>query len=221
MSTGNTRARTRTSGALGGGLGGVVLALAVLSASVASAAAERTVLVLGDSLSAAYGIAPEQGWVALTAERMAKEVPGWRVVNASVSGETTAGGASRIEGELARNRPAVVVIELGGNDGLRGLPLKQTRTNLEKMVSAAKAAGARVLLVGMRMPPNLGKSYTEGFAANFRTVAEAQQVTLLPFLLEPIATERANFQADHIHPVASVQPQLRDHVWPLLAPLLK
>ena len=200
-----------------------VVALAVGLAALGASAAEpsRTVLVMGDSLSAAYGLAPEQGWVALTAERMAKEHPGWRVVNASVSGETTAGGASRIEGELARNRPAVVVIELGGNDGLRGLPLKQTRAHLEKMVSAAKAAGAQVLLVGMRMPPNLGKSYTEGFAANFRTVAEAQHVALLPFLLEPIAMDRASFQADNIHPIAAAQPKLRDHVWPALAALLK
>jgi acyl-CoA thioesterase-1 len=143
------------------------------------------------------------------------------VVNASVSGETTAGGAARIEGELARNRPAVVVIALGGNDGLRGLALKQTRANLEKMVSAAKTSGARVLLVGMRMPPNLGKAYTEGFAANYRAVAEAHKVSLLPFLLEPIAMDRASFQADNIHPVAAVQPKLRDHVWPALAPLLK
>jgi acyl-CoA thioesterase I len=159
--------------------------------------------------------------VALTAERMAQRTPGWRVVNASVSGETTAGGASRIAGELARNRPEVVVIALGGNDGLRGLSLKQTRTNLEKMVSAAKSSGARVLLVGMRMPPNLGKSYTEGFVANYRTVAEAHQVALLPFLLEPIALDRASYQADNIHPVAAAQPKLRDHVWPALAPLLK
>ena len=218
MNSRDVREPSRTVGVLGV----VMVVLAVMSGSAASAApAPRTVLVMGDSLSAAYGIAPEQGWVALTAERMTKEAPGWRLVNASVSGETTAGGAARIEGELTRNRPEVVVIELGGNDGLRGLPLKQTRANLEKMVSAAKAAGARVLLVGMRMPPNLGKSYTEGFAANFRTVAEAQQVPLLPFLLEPIATERANFQADHIHPVAAVQSKLRDHVWPQLVPLLK
>jgi acyl-CoA thioesterase-1 len=218
MSQDYMRKRTRTSGVLGY----LVLTLVVSLATLAEAAEPtRTVLVMGDSLSAAYGLAPEQGWVALTAERIAQRSPGWRVVNASVSGETTAGGAARIAGELSRNRPEVVVIALGGNDGLRGLPLKQTRANLEKMVSAAKAAGARVLLVGMRMPPNLGKSYTEGFAANYRTVAEAHQVSLLPFLLEPIAMDRANFQADNIHPVAAVQPKLRDHVWPALAPLLK
>ncbi len=215
--------RTRT-GAVGV-LGCLVLVLAVSLPAQAQPAAgagpERTVLVMGDSLSAAYGLSPQEGWVALTAERMAQQAPGWRMVNASVSGETTAGGASRIGGELTRHRPRVVVIALGGNDGLRGLPLKQTRANLEKMVSAAKAAGARVLLVGMRMPPNLGKAYTEGFVANYRAVADAQQVALLPFLLEPIALDRSAFQADNIHPIAAVQPKLRDHVWPALAPLLK
>jgi acyl-CoA thioesterase-1 len=221
MSQEYMRERTRTLGVLGCLVLVLAVSLPALAEPAAKAGPVRTVLVLGDSLSAAYGLAPEEGWVALTAERMAQQTPGWRVVNASVSGETTAGGASRMGGELARHRPAVVVIALGGNDGLRGLPLKQTRANLEKMVSAAKAAGARVLLVGMRMPPNLGKAYTEGFAANYRAVAEAHQVALLPFLLEPIALERGAFQADNIHPVAAVQPKLRDHVWPALAPLLK
>ncbi|EPX59294.1 Arylesterase precursor [Cystobacter fuscus DSM 2262] len=221
MRQGYMRERTRTVGVLGYLVMTLAMGLATLGAPVAEAGPARTVLVMGDSLSAAYGLAPEEGWVALTAEQMARQTPGWRVVNASVSGETTAGGAARIEGELARNQPAVVVIALGGNDGLRGLSLKQTRANLEKLVSAAKASGARVLLVGMRMPPNLGKAYTEGFAANYRAVAEAHKVSLLPFLLEPIAMERASFQSDNIHPVAAVQPKLRDHVWPALAPLLK
>lgn len=220
MSQQYMRERARTPGVLGYLALTLAVGLFALARPAAAAGPSRTVLVMGDSLSAAYGLAPEQGWVALTGERIAQRMPGWRVVNASVSGET-AGGASRIEGELTRNRPAVVVIALGGNDGLRGLPLKQTRANLEKMVSAAKASGARVLLVGMRMPPNLGKAYTEGFVANYRTVAEAHQVALLPFLLEPIALDRSAFQADNIHPVAAVQSKLRDHVWPALAPLLK
>ena len=126
-------------------------------------AAQRAVLVMGDSLSAAYGLSAAQGWVSLTAQKIAKEKPGWRVVNASISGETTAGGAARIAGELKRNRPAVVMIELGANDGLRGLPLAQTRANLEKMIKAAQARKAKVLLVGMRMPPNYGPDYTRGF----------------------------------------------------------
>ena len=205
-------------------LGALLLALA---SSVQAAqpgpgkSPQRTLLVLGDSLSAAYGLSASQGWVALTAERMAQTKPGWRVVNASISGETTAGGASRIAGELTRSRPAVVLLALGANDGLRGLPLEQMRANLDKMVRAAKSAGAQVLLVGMRMPPNLGKAYTEGFAQSFQRVAKEQAVPLLPFLLEPIAQDRSAFQPDDLHPTAAVQPRLRDHVWPALEPLLK
>lgn len=196
----------------------LVALLLVLSAPVA--AAERTVLVMGDSLSAAYGLAPDQGWVALLAERLRKENPAWRIANASISGETTAGGASRIEGELQRHQPEVVVIELGANDGLRGLDLAQTRANLERMVTAAKDAGARVLLLGMRIPPNYGPDYTQGFERNYTALAEEHGVALLPFLLEPIAMDRDAFQADNLHPVADAQPKLRDHVWPALAPLL-
>jgi len=181
----------------------------------------RTVLVMGDSLSAGYGLAASQGWVALTADRIAKTKPGWRVVNASISGETTAGGASRIDGELKRNKPAVVVIELGANDGLRGLPLSQSRANLDRMIGASKKAGAKVLLIGMRMPPNLGREYTQGFSDNFAALAKQHGIALLPFLLEPIALDRAAFQDDNLHPIASAQPKLRDHVWTQLAPLLR
>src|SRR5688500_13613564 len=154
--------------------------------AAAPAKAPRTILVMGDSLSAAYGLSAAQGWVALTADRVSKAKPGWRVVNASVSGETTAGGASRIAGELQRNRPAVVVIELGANDGLRGLQLQQTRSNLEKMIQAAHKANAKALLIGMRIPPNYGPDYTRGFENNFTAVAKQYKVPLLPFLLEPI-----------------------------------
>lgn len=190
-------------------------------AAAASAAPTRTVLVMGDSLSAGYGMAASQGWVALTANRIAQQKLGWKVVNASISGETTAGGATRIAGELKRNRPAVVVIALGANDGLRGLPLEQTRSNLDRMIRAAKGAKARVLLVGMRMPPNLGKGYTEGFSANYAALAKAHGVTLLPFLLEPIALDRNAYQPDNLHPTAAAQPKLRDHVWKALAPLIR
>ncbi len=193
---------------------------ALLQPAWAASPAGRTVLVFGDSLSAGYGMAAADGWVALLGERLAARKPGWTVVNASISGETTAGGASRIGKALARTRPDVVVIELGANDGLRGLPLAQSRANLERMVRASKDAGAKVLLVGMRMPPNLGRAYTEGFEANFREVAKAEGVALLPFLLEPVAADRANFQADNLHPTAEVQPQLLDHVWKALEPLL-
>ena len=210
-------------------IGLVLMALALLAPSVsaqttAKATAtkpQRTILVMGDSLSAAYGLSASQGWVALTSARIAKTKPGWRVVNASISGETTAGGASRIAGELKRNTPTVVVIELGANDGLRGLPLAQTRANLERMIKQSQAAGAKVLLVGMRMPPNLGRDYTQGFERNFIELSKLHKTAFLPFLLEPIALDRANFQADNLHPVATAQPKLRDHVWKSLAPLLK
>lgn len=186
-----------------------------------AAPAVRTVLVMGDSLSAAYGLSAAQGWVALTADRVSKTQPGWRVVNASISGETTAGGASRIAAELQRHKPAVVVIELGANDGLRGLSLNQTRANLDKMIRAAQQGKAKVLLIGMRIPPNYGPDYTRGFEANYSDLAKQYQVALLPFLLEPIVRDRANFQDDNLHPIASAQPKLRDHVWTALAPLLK
>ena len=181
----------------------------------------RTVLVMGDSLSAGYGLAsPSQGWVALTGARLARDKPGWRVVNASISGETTSGGAARVVREVVLHRPAVVVIALGANDGLRGLPLRQTRTNLARMIGAAHGVGAMVLLVGMRMPPNYGAAYTSEFERGYRELARRFDTALLPFLLEPIATERAAFQDDNLHPVASAQPKLRDHVWSALEPLL-
>jgi len=194
---------------------------AAQSAQAAPAKGTRTVLVMGDSLSAAYGLAPSQGWVSLTADRIGKTKPGWRVVNASISGETTAGGAARIAAELQRHKPAVVVIALGANDGLRGLPLAQTRANLEKMIKAAQAGKAKVLLVGMRMPPNYGPDYTRGFEQNFSALAKQYRTALLPFLLEPIALNRNAYQADNLHPVASAQPKLRDHVWTALEPMLR
>lgn len=206
-------------------IGIVVLVFTTLAmpvfAQVATPKAQRTVLVMGDSLSAAYGLSTSQGWVALTADRIGKTQPGWRVVNASISGETTAGGAGRIAGELKRHGPAVVVIELGANDGLRGLPLAQTRASLEKMVKASQAAGAKVLLVGMRMPPNYGRDYTQGVERTFSELAKQHKTAFLPFMLEPIALDRGAFQADNLHPTAAAQPKLRDHVWKALLPLLK
>ena len=199
----------------------LALALPTLVAAAAEPVPVRKVLVMGDSLSAAYGLAPSQGWVALTDQRLQARHPGWRIANASVSGETTAGGASRIAGELARHKPAVVVIELGANDGLRGLPLAQTRANLERMIKLSQASGAKVLLIGMRMPPNLGRDYTQGFERNFSELSKLHGTAFLPFLLEPIARDRSAFQADNLHPVASAQPKLRDHVWKSLAPLLE
>lgn len=203
-------------------IGLLVLSLAFAAlARPPAAPAARTVLVFGDSLSAGYGMAASQGWVALLGKRLATQRPGWTVVNASISGETTAGGAARIDAALERVKPAVVVIELGANDGLRGLPLVQTRANLARMARASKASGAKVLLVGMHMPPNLGRAYTEGFEANYRAIAKTEGVALLPFLLEPVARDRSNFQDDNLHPVAAAQPKLLDHVWKTLAPLLR
>ena len=201
-----------------------LLAQAQPAASVPTHAAAhqpRIVLVLGDSLSAGYGLDASQGWVALTADRIAATKPGWRVINASISGDTTDGGAARVVHEVVRHRPAVVVIELGANDGLRGLPLRQTRRNLAYMIGAAQGVHARVLLVGMRLPPNYGAAYTNEFEANYRDLAKRFDTALLPFLLAPIMRDPTAFQADNMHPVARVQPLLRDHVWTALAPLLE
>lgn len=184
-------------------------------------ATTRTVLVVGDSLSAAYGMAAAEGWVALAGERLAARNPPWRVVNASISGETTAGGEARIIGEVVRHRPGVVVIALGANDGLRGLPLRQLRRNLARMVGASQGIGARVLVVGMRLPPNYGPAYTAEFERGFCGIARLLDAACLPFLLEPIARDDAAFQADNLHPVARVQPRLRDHVLKALVPLLE
>ena len=190
-------------------------------AAPATGNASRTVLVVGDSLSAGYNMAASEGWVALLGERLAKQKPGWRVVNASISGETTAGGSARIVAEVLRHRPQVVVIALGAHDGLRGLPLRDTRRNLARMIGAAQHVGAKVLLVGMRMPPNLGADYTRGFEQNYRDLSQRFGTALLPFLLEPIALDRNAFQNDNLHSTVAAQPKLLDHVWPALVPLLE
>jgi acyl-CoA thioesterase-1 len=185
-----------------------------------SALAARTVLVMGDSLSAGYGIRPGEAWPALLETRLAEKRLDYSVANLSISGETTAGGRARLPAALERYRPAVVVIALGANDGLRGLPLVQMRDNLAAMADAARAAGARVLVAGMRLPPNYGPYATE-FKDSFADVAKARKATLLPFLLEPVALNRNLFLADNLHPTAEAQPLILDHVWPALQPLLK
>ena len=203
----------------------VLLLAGVVQAQPAQAAprpdAPRTVLVMGDSLSAAYGLRAGEGWVALVADRIGEEHPGWRVVNASISGETSAGGSARVVDEVLRHRPAVVVIALGANDALRGLPLRELRRNLARMIGASRHVGARVLLVGMRMPPNLGPDYTRGFEQTYRDLADLFDVELLPFLLEPVAARRGNFMDDNLHPTAAAQPAIAAHVWPALEPLLR
>lgn len=184
----------------------------------------KTLLVVGDSLSAEYGIARGTGWVALLDKRLAAERLPWRVVNASVSGDTTSGGRSRLPALLREHKPQVVIIELGGNDALRGLPLSMTEANLAEMTRQSKAASARVLLVGMAVPPNYGRAYGESFMAVFPKVARAEGAALVPFLLAGIAEgplAEAMFQPDRIHPRAEAHPRLLDNVWSTLRPLLR
>jgi acyl-CoA thioesterase-1 len=201
----------------------VMAALLLVPAQYAGARSTpepQTMLVMGDSLSAAYGLASSQGWVHLLGERLARERPDWRVVNASISGETTAGGASRIAPAIAQHDPDLVAIQLGANDALRGLPLELASANLDRMITAAKAHGAQVLLIGIRIPPNYGTDYAEGVRDMYVRLAKQHEVALLPFLLEPIAAERSNFQADNLHPTAAAQPRLLEHVWTALQPML-
>ena len=200
----------------------LVLLLAFLGlSSTAAAAGKPVILVLGDSLSAGYGIPVDQGWVARLQQRLDAEGYGYTVVNASVSGETTVGALERLPRALARHKPALVVIELGGNDGLRGLPVAELRANLEALVSVSREAGAGVLLAAVRMPPNYGPQYTEKFYAVYEGVAQDLRVPWVPFFLEGIALREDLFQDDGIHPDLEAQPILLDNVWPVLKPLLK
>ena len=200
------------------------MALAGAGAGAFAAATPRTLLVVGDSLSAEYGLARGSGWVALLEQRLAREKIAATVVNASISGDTTAGGRSRLPALLAQHHPTHVILELGGNDALRGLSLTMTRDNLAEMARAARAAGARVLIAGMQVPPNYGKRYGDDFAALFAQVAKAEQAALVPFLLAGVADAPdadTQFQPDRIHPVAAAHPRILANVWPVLAPLLK
>ncbi len=181
----------------------------------------RPILVVGDSLSAEYGLRRGAGWVALLAARLQKEKLPYSVINASISGETTAGGRSRIDDLLKQHKPAWVLIELGGNDALRGLDLAGTESNLRTMTQAARRAKARVLLVGMMVPPNYGKTYTRQFSGLFEQLARSEQSALIPFLLEGIADRLDMFQSDRIHPNEAAQERLFENVWTVLQPLLK
>ncbi len=199
-----------------------LLALFVLIVASASAQAEAPViLVFGDSISAGYGLPLEQGWVELLKTRLKSQGYGYQVVNASVSGETTAGGLARLPRALELHHPSIVILELGGNDGLRGLPVAQMRANLSQMVNLSGATGAQILLLGMRMPPNYGPQYTKEFALVFSDLATDKKVGLVPFLLTNIALSPQLLQADDIHPNAQGQPILLDNVWPTLKPLLR
>ena len=178
------------------------------------------ILVVGDSISAGYGLAPGEVWVSQLQQRLRSEKLPHRVVNASISGDTMAGGRSRLPALLKEHRPSVVVIELGGNDALRGQPLDATRANLDAMVAAAQAAGAKVLIVGMRIPPNYGPRYARDFDALFADVAKARKAAFVPYLFEGFGEDMALFQPDRIHPTAQAQPRMLATVWPELARLL-
>ncbi len=195
----------------------------LLMAFAVQAAPTQTVLVMGDSLSAEYGLERGSGWVALVTQKMASEHPQWHVVNASISGETSAGGKARLPALLALHKPKVVVIELGANDALRGLPIQALRDNLIAMVSASQAAGAKVLLLGMQVPPNFGKRYTQDFANSYAQVSQTQHTALLPFFLRGVADRpdaKDWFQPDGVHPLAKAHPVIAELVWPQLKPLL-
>ena len=190
-------------------------------ASTGALAKSSQILIVGDSISAGYGLSTGEGWVDLLTKKLNKEKIPAVVVNASISGDTTAGGLSRLPALLTKHNPNLVIIELGGNDGLRGSPVATAKANLLKMAQLSKASGAKVLIVGMQMPPNFGPSYTEQFAAMYVDVAKAVNAGLVPALLEKIGADLSKFQADRIHPTAAAQPALLDAVWPSLVKLLK
>lgn len=200
------------------------LAVTPALAGLAAAADARTLLVLGDSLSAEYGLARGSGWVSLLDKRLGAQAPGWKLVNASISGETTSGGRTRLPALLKQHRPDLVILELGGNDALRGLPIANTRDNLATMARSAREAGAKVVVVGMEVPPNYGRRYAEDFSASFAKVARETGAALVPFLLRGVADvpeAETLFQPDRIHPTAQAQPTMLDNVWPVLRPLLR
>ncbi len=183
-------------------------------------ASERTILVLGDSLSAGYGIAPDAGWVNLLRQRLELRQAPWRVINSSISGDTSAGGLARLPALLRQYRPRLVIIELGSNDGLRGLSFVQLRKNLAAMIQAVEQAGGEVVLVGGRLPPNYGSAYADAFHQLFSDLAKTSAVPLVPFLLEGVAQERALMQSDGYHPNGEAQSRLLENVWPVLEPAL-
>ncbi|MCC7461653.1 MAG: arylesterase [Gammaproteobacteria bacterium] len=201
---------------------GLLLLLSILAADAALPARPAPVLmVYGDSLSAGYGLSPGRGWVDLLGRRLADEGYEFRLVNASVSGETTAGGLERLPRAIDVHRPAVVILELGANDGLRGLPPEATRQNLARMVQLLRSRGARILLVGIRLPPNYGPRYSSEFDALYQAVATRERVALVPFLLDGVATQRALMQDDNLHPNERAQPRLLENIWSRLRPLLR
>lgn len=199
---------------------GTVLGLLLLGQIAVQMAQAGTVLVVGDSISAAFGMDTRQGWVHLLDERLQSEGFEHRLVNASISGDTSAGGAARLPALLAEHKPDLVVVELGGNDGLRGLPPSQLQQNLASMIDASRQSGAKVLLLGMRIPPNYGERYTSAFAKVYDDLAAEKDVPLVPFLLEGVGGVDTLMQDDGVHPAVEAQPMLLENVWPTLKPLL-
>ena len=202
----------------------LALAFALAPTHAAAQALPRKILVLGDSISAEYGMARGAGWGALLQKKLTAEKRPWQVINASISGDTTAGGRARLAQQLAQHQPQVLIVELGGNDALRGLPLQQTQANLAAMTEMAQKAGARVLLLGMQVPPNYGADYSRAFAQTFADVAKAKKTALVPFLLKGVGDVPESqkwFQSDRIHPNAQAQPLLLANVWPQLVRLLR
>ena len=193
----------------------------MLSAAASAYSAPKTVLVLGDSLSAEYGLARGAGWVALAEKKIKDEKIDAVLVNASVSGETTSGGRTRLPALLAKHKPALVVIELGANDGLRGLPVKAAEANLRAMSETATKAGAKVMLVGMRIPPNYGRDYSEQFFAMYGALSKEFNAPLVPFMLDGVADKTALFQPDRLHPLAQAHPTILANIWPVLQKTIK
>jgi acyl-CoA thioesterase I len=196
-------------------------ALLMLAASASAYSAPKTVLVLGDSLSAEYGLTRGAGWVALLEDKLKKEKIDAAIVNASISGETTSGGRTRLPALIAQHKPDVVVIELGANDGLRGLPVTAAEANLRSMITLVQQNKGKVLLVGMRMPPNYGRDYTERFFAMYKGLSSTLKTPLVPFMLEGVAEKPALFQADRLHPNAQAHPLILANIWPQLSKLVK
>lgn len=196
------------------------LILAALNLAASYATPTPNILVFGDSISAAYGMRVEEGWVSLLQKKLTTQGYGYHVVNASVSGETTDGGRARLARALAIQRPGIVILELGANDGLRGLPLDEVRANLVAMIDAAQKGGSRVLLLGMRIPPNYGATYSERFHAIYGELADKYHVPFVPFLLDKVALDPDMIQQDGLHPNAQAQPQLLEAIWPALRPML-
>jgi acyl-CoA thioesterase-1 len=193
----------------------------VLAASGSAYSAPKTILVVGDSLSAEYGLARGSGWVALLDQKLKAEKLDAHIVNASISGDTTSGGRSRLPGLLVQHKPNIVVLELGANDGLRGLPVAAAEDNLRSMINLAQQNRAKVLLVGIHMPANYGRAYTERFSGMYKQLSLETKVPLVPYMLQGVELVPANFQADRLHPLAAAHPVILNNIWPQLAPLIK